>query len=136
MRPAFKKFKAMSKLTPSTLLMPGLPHLDLGSGSLVMLALLMDMQLQHNPKDSDGGWWRCRDQDIEGSPKRALFPSSITRALAPLEKAGLIKTRVVGKPPSRWVWIDFQRIAEESERGHQQLMNGYEKEGHRLGILK
>lgn len=122
MRESFRRYRRERRKYQDGLLLPilggtaGLTIVDYG-----FLAMLMELQLANNENDADGGWWQCRDEDVRSHSMSALAPSSITRAMQKIERAGFIKTRREGKPPTRRIWIDFDRIESSAAKFEEKL---------------
>ena len=79
------------------------------------LAVLIDFQIKKCPKaeKETEGWFHCSVKDLEEIEKQYMYPARQSRVLKYLEAKGFIKRIVKGKPPTRSIWIDYDKIIQE-----------------------
>lgn len=79
----------------------------------LFLAMLMHFQRKRYPNaeaDNDG-WFLCSSSElIEEYEDELADPSFQWRTMRIIEANGFIKREVKGRPPLRYIWIDYDRI--------------------------
>lgn len=98
-------------------------------------SMLVAFQIKDRPlaeKDSNG-WFVCSVKDLEEKGRKRFFsPALQTRALNQLEEVGYIKRKVIGGPPKRHLWINFDLFTKESDIATKELYDSYDEECQRI----
>lgn len=97
-------------------IMPVQPLPTIGRLGTMDLAILMDFQMRHRPHAEleSNGWFKCSIEDmLRAEGPQIASPDKQSRMLNKLEDAGFIKRKVMGKPPIRHIWIDFDKYFQE-----------------------
>ena len=99
--------------------MPIPPFKSIGLIGTFNLAMLMDFQRKKRPEAEadEAGWFACTILDMrEHFGNSSLSDGQQTRLLNKLERHEYIQRKIVGMPPTRMLWIDFDRITEEHHK--------------------
>lgn len=93
------------------------PHLlipIMGHKSMLDLSILMNFQWKFcsSAEKENNGWFPCSVQNFNNAfPEFDLSPGRQTRLFNKLEKLNLVKRKLIGSPPIRHVWIDFDLLS-------------------------
>lgn len=88
----------------------------LGPKTSMVLAILMDYQVRAWPEAEreDKGWFSCTNEQLKAFCPELLDLHTQTREFRVLEDEKFIRRKLVGMPPNRYMWIDWDRILELS----------------------
>ena len=82
------------------------------AASIREYGILQPLIVSKSEKETEG-WFHCPVKDLEETEKQYMYPARQSRVLKYLEAKGFIKRIIKGKPPTRYIWIDYDKIIQE-----------------------